>query len=95
MATELEESPFERKNCSDCAHLEGYISLWCTSAEAIEFRGTSIPGVNHCPFWKPDWKEIENKYKTAEYGFRAENTKNGGTAREKLVRFFKNLRLSN
>lgn len=59
-----EENPFELKSCYDCKNLVAKISWWCGSKEAIEWRGTSIPGVIHCPFWKPDIKMIDDKYKT-------------------------------
>ena len=49
------ENPFERKSCYDCLHLEGYVSLWCASEEAREYRGTGIPGVIHCKFWEPHY----------------------------------------
>ena len=48
------------RRCSDCAHMRGYVSWWCTSPEAKEYRGTSIPGVCECPFWKPcsKWEDL-------------------------------------
>ncbi len=65
----LAVSPFERKHCADCAFLVGYVNWWCRNEEAIKFRGTKIPGVVKCPFWSPDWKHIDKKYKTAENGY--------------------------
>ncbi len=41
------------KCCRDCYHLQGAVTLWCMNDEAIEYRGTGIPGVKHCQFWKP------------------------------------------
>lgn len=41
------------RGCSDCAHLEAHVSWWCKSADALKARGTNIPGVINCPFWKP------------------------------------------
>lgn len=62
-------SPFEKKSCYDCGNLVGHISWWCKSKEAIEYRGTSIPGIIRCKFWKPDWSHIKDKYKTEENGY--------------------------
>ena len=59
---EAQESPFEKKSCYDCGHLESALSWWCVNEEAIKARGTSIPGCIHCPYWKPDWKMIDKKY---------------------------------
>ncbi len=56
------ETPFDRRSCYDCEHCKAVISLWCRSHEASKARGTKIPGVIHCPFWKPDWKYIDKKY---------------------------------
>jgi hypothetical protein len=44
------------------------MSWWCTSKEAKKARGTSLPGCIKCTFWKPDWKVIDEKYKTEENG---------------------------
>lgn len=42
-----------KKSCYDCANLTCTgISFWCGSKDAIEYRGTSIPGCHSCPFWK-------------------------------------------
>lgn len=43
----------ENRRCYDCKHLVGYVSLWCDNSRAVEWRGTSIPGVRNCPFWQP------------------------------------------
>jgi hypothetical protein len=44
--------PEERKECCDCTYLKSKISWWCTNQAAIDWRGTAIPGVALCPFWK-------------------------------------------
>ena len=62
-------NPFLKKNCADCIHLKGAISLWCTNKNASKARGTSIPGVSNCPFWQVDWNQVEQKHKTIENGF--------------------------
>lgn len=62
-------NPFLKKNCSDCVHLKPAISLWCTNDLAIKARGTRIPGVSNCPYWKPNFDYIDDKYKTVENGF--------------------------
>ena len=48
----INETPEQRKSCYDCKYLKGYVSLWCKNEQAIEHRGTSIPGCIHCPFWE-------------------------------------------
>ena len=62
-------SPFEKKSCADCGHLKKALSLWCGNEVAISARGTRIPGVIKCPYWKPDWKHINSRYKTIENGY--------------------------
>ncbi|MEK6757611.1 MAG: hypothetical protein AABX88_00640 [Nanoarchaeota archaeon] len=69
MTTKSEETPFEIKNCYDCSSLFSKVSWWCGNKEAIEYRGTSIPGVTHCPYWSPDWNYIDKKYHLKQYGF--------------------------
>lgn len=45
--------PEVKRSCSDCGHLKAvYISWWCMSDQAREHRGTRIPGINRCIFWK-------------------------------------------
>ena len=50
--------PEERRECADCVHLQafGWISWWCTNQEAVEARGTSIPGCCLCRYWAPKIK---------------------------------------
>jgi hypothetical protein len=62
-------SPFDKKSCYDCGHLKQGLSWWCGNKEAIEKRGTSIPGCIKCPFWKPQWNLISDEYKTEENGY--------------------------
>jgi hypothetical protein len=42
-----------QKRCFDCSNNQATISWWCVSKEAIEHRGTSLPGIKECPFWRP------------------------------------------
>ena len=53
--------PEERRACGNCGFLIAYTNWWCSSKEAVEVRGTSIPGVCLCEFWKPDGKCIRAK----------------------------------
>jgi len=62
-------NPFVRRYCPDCFYLKELISLWCGHDIAIQKRGTTIPGVHFCPYWKPDWEYIEDKYKRRERGY--------------------------
>ncbi len=58
----------QRKSCFDCRYCQGAVSWWCINEEAIDYRGTSIPGVHNCHFWKPIqvwnnlkwWKKLFN-----------------------------------
>lgn len=53
-----------RRDCSDCRHLKAYVTLWCGNEEAIKFRGTSIPGIYNCKFWKISLrKELISKFR--------------------------------
>lgn len=61
-----EESPEVRRSCYDCGWLKAYVSWWCTNPEAKRVRGTSIPGVYHCPYWKADEKFIKECRKKAD-----------------------------
>ena len=45
---------YNRKNCAYCGWMKAALSWWCTNQKAIDYRGTSFPGINHCIFWKPD-----------------------------------------
>lgn len=47
------------KRCSDCFYCRGAVNLWCTNEEAAKYRGTRIPGVRNCHFWKPCRKVSE------------------------------------
>ena len=50
----------QKKSCSDCYWCQGAVSWWCKNSNAVKTRGTNIPGVNNCNFWKPcrTWKEL-------------------------------------
>jgi len=41
-----------RGDCRDCWYLRGAVNLWCGNEEAAARRGTYIPGVRNCPYWK-------------------------------------------
>ena len=43
----------ERKSCIDCSHCVASVSWWCKNDEAIERRGTQIPGAINCSNWEP------------------------------------------
>ena len=42
-----------RESGPDCKWLIPYISWWCTNEACCKSRGTQIPGVIGCPFYKP------------------------------------------
>lgn len=50
----------EKAACVDCRHMVGAVHWWCGNEDAIKWRGTSLPGVHSCPFWKgiPLKKEV-------------------------------------
>lgn len=44
----------ERAGCADCAHCQSSGgSWWCMSDEASSVRGTKIPGIILCDWWRP------------------------------------------
>lgn len=49
---------YSERNCAYCKFLKPRITWWCNNEEAIRARGTAIPGVIHCPHWRPDKKYI-------------------------------------
>lgn len=52
---------YRRRGCVHCGFLVAYANWWCSNNDACEMRGTSIPGVCHCPYWKPDRKFIKRE----------------------------------
>lgn len=48
--------PDKLRSCYNCKHLIEVINLWCGNKDAIQARGTQIPGCVHCPFWEPNKK---------------------------------------
>lgn len=44
---------YEDRGCAYCGDLRSLVSLWCGSDKAIKARHTAIPGVIHCPYWRP------------------------------------------
>ena len=43
----------ERQGCPDCRFRLAHVSWWCHHEEAVKRRGTKMPGVKGCQFWKP------------------------------------------
>lgn len=56
---------YRQRDCAHCGFLVAYVSWWCSNKEACKTRGTKIPGVCHCPYWKPDKKFIRRKLRKA------------------------------
>ena len=84
-------SPFDKKSCFDCGNLKQALSLWCGSAAARKARGTGIPGCIKCPYWKPDWNYIDEKYKTEEFGYVEQSIiKNINKTSQSLIHKIKN-----
>jgi len=52
---------YQMKCCADCGWLKAKVSWWCMNPEAVKVRGTAIPGVQHCPYWKPDKEWIRKQ----------------------------------
>ena len=55
----------KKKSCFDCKYCQSATSWWCKNENAINERGTSIPGVVGCPHWdgivtKDELKEQAN-----------------------------------
>ncbi len=44
---------YEDRGCAYCGDLRSLVSLWCGSDKAIKSRRTAIPGIIHCPYWRP------------------------------------------
>jgi hypothetical protein len=51
------------KSCTYCKYLISYVSWWCGNKDAIDARGTRIPGEIHCPYFKIDKKYTRKKLK--------------------------------
>ena len=56
-------SIYNEKNCAYCGWLTAALSWWCTNQKAIDARGTTFPGICHCPWWKPDKDYIRKHLK--------------------------------
>lgn len=52
---------YKGRSCAHCGFLVAHINWWCSNNDASKVRGTKIPGVYHCPYWKPDRKYIRQK----------------------------------
>jgi hypothetical protein len=50
------EPDAKRRSCHDCRYCLAAVNLWCVNRRAIEHRGTALPGVQNCQFWKAAWK---------------------------------------
>jgi len=46
------------RRCYDCGYMKSTTSWWCVNENAIEERGTRIPGIYNCPYWKPAYVHI-------------------------------------
>ena len=44
---------YKRRCCAHCSWNIPALSWWCHNEEAIEARGTRIPGIYGCPHWAP------------------------------------------
>ena len=51
------------KQCAYCRYLVSHFSWWCDNEKAIAARGTRIPGVIHCPYFKIDKNYVRKKLK--------------------------------
>lgn len=51
------------RDCAHCSFLVEGVSWWCSNNDACQMRDTNIPGVCHCPYWKPDKKFIKREIK--------------------------------
>lgn len=50
---------YKKRQCAYCGYLKSAFFSWlCTNKEAIEQRGTLIPGIRNCHYWKPNKKCI-------------------------------------
>ena len=46
------EPDSDRRECIDCRHLKGAVTLWCMSDEAADRRGTRDPSARQCQEWE-------------------------------------------
>lgn len=51
------------RSCSYCQYLVSHINWWCGNNSAINARGTRIPGVIHCPYFKVDKDYVRKELK--------------------------------
>ena len=58
----VEPDPVKR-SCYDCRSCKAAVSWWCTNEQAVEARGTKIPGVTNCPFWTAArrWEDLSRR----------------------------------
>jgi hypothetical protein len=59
---------YNDKKCAFCGWLKSALNWWCTNEEAAKARGTTIPGISKCPWWKPDKKYIKERLKEMKTG---------------------------
>ena len=45
---------YKQRCCASCGWMKANVSWWCMNEKARATRGTSIPGVHNCPYWKLD-----------------------------------------
>ena len=48
-----------KRSCDSCHYLIAKVNFWCSNEDAKEYRGTSIPGVCKCKFWKKSEKLVK------------------------------------
>lgn len=54
---------YSDRKCAFCGWLHSALSWWCSNEEIIKMRGTRLPGIRHCPGWKPDKSYIAKEIK--------------------------------
>ena len=48
-----EEQACMRRSGPNCKYLTSALSYWCTNKACSRFRGTTIPGIINCPYYRP------------------------------------------
>jgi len=64
-----EERACSRPDGPDCQFLVSARSWWCTNRKCIQERGTSIPGIRDCPYYKPVGETHEEILEELQGGF--------------------------
>ncbi len=50
------------RSCYDCISLRCEVSWWCVNKKACKHRGTHVPDIKHCPYYRPNKKRIREDY---------------------------------